>query len=77
MQADDAREAAGFARKRQKSEEGDAEPAYARWTLAKDAARARGPPGGSQRREWCMSCVQTWITRGESVASELMVKCKQ
>ena len=35
MQADDAREAAGLARKRQKAEEGDAEPAYARWSTAK------------------------------------------
>mmetsp|Transcript_50123 Transcript_50123/g.107105 ORF Transcript_50123/g.107105 Transcript_50123/m.107105 type:complete len:125 (-) Transcript_50123:92-466(-) len=35
VQADDAREAAGFARKRQKAEEGDAEPSYASWSTAK------------------------------------------
>ena len=34
-EADDAREAAGLARKRQKAQEGDAEPNYRRWTLAK------------------------------------------
>ena len=35
MQADDAREAAGLARKRQKGEELDAEPSYRRWSTAK------------------------------------------
>ena len=34
-QADDAREAAGLSRKRQKAEEGDAEPTYAGWSTAK------------------------------------------
>ena len=34
-QADDAREAAGFARKKQKAEEADAEPAYAGWSTSK------------------------------------------
>ena len=35
LQADDAREAAGLARKRRKGEEGDAEPTYAGWSTAK------------------------------------------
>lgn len=35
LQADDAREAAGLPRKRQKAELGDAEPAYRRWSTAK------------------------------------------
>ena len=35
LQADDAREAAGLARKKQKGEEPDAEPSYRRWSIAK------------------------------------------
>ena len=35
MQADDAREAAGLARKRQKMEDGDADPLWRTWSLVK------------------------------------------
>ena len=68
--ADDAREAAGLARKRQKAEDADAEPTYRRWSTStwnkleteeQNRRAIKVPREGSQEGQAASGRHDTWV----------------